>query len=61
MTRPTYVYRLKVETPEGVPRGWIPARRHFMSRSGAEDRARLLRSWGATVTIERSEPVTWPE
>lgn len=36
-----------------------PRRRHYMSREGAEDRARLLRRWGCTVTVVRSRPVEW--
>lgn len=51
-----------VDGPEGqdIQTFTWPTRRHYMSREGAEDRARLLRGWGCTVTIERSDPVTWP-
>lgn len=33
----------------------------YLSRSGAAKRADLLRSYGCTVTIEKSDPITWPE
>lgn len=32
----------------------------YLSRSGAKKRADLLRSYGCTVTIEKSDPITWP-
>lgn len=80
MTRPTYVYRLRVEYPEGVdwrnpPEAWEadewqaadgsiesrefqwPRVRPYLSASGAKARADLLRKYGCTVEIERSEPV----
>jgi hypothetical protein len=38
-----------------------PERKHYLSRSGAEGRASILRDYGCTVTIERSEPVAWPD
>lgn len=37
-----------------------PAERHFLSASGAETRAALLRGWGADVTVRPSLPVQWP-
>ena len=40
-------------------RGWPRPRLDYLTRSGAEARADLLRSLGATVTIEASNPVTW--
>lgn len=41
-----------------VPFGW-PSERLFLSRSGAQHRADLLRGYGCTVTIHRSLPVEW--
>lgn len=41
-----------------VPR--VPTRRHWIDRSAAERRANVLRSWGATVTVTPSNPITWP-
>ncbi|QNJ91187.1 hypothetical protein HZU40_23630 [Mycolicibacterium fluoranthenivorans] len=32
----------------------------YRSRSGARRRARLIESYGATVTIEESQPILWP-
>lgn len=41
-------------------RGWTwPARRMYLSRSGAMGAAARLRVWGATVTVNRSEPIVW--
>ena len=37
-----------------------PRKRHCLSLSTANRWAQQLRSWGATVTIRRSEPVVWP-
>lgn len=31
----------------------------YLSRSGAKARADLLTKYGCTVTIERSDPITW--
>ena len=42
-----------------VPFRW-PMVRQYLSKNGAETRAKLLRSYGATVTVVASEPVTWP-
>jgi len=39
--------------------GW-PRRRLSFTRTAAEKRAALLRRCGATVTVEASNPVTWP-
>lgn len=33
----------------------------YRSRSGAAGMAKRLESYGATVTVVRSEPVVWPE
>ena len=44
---------------ERPPFYW-PVARIYRSRSGAEDRAGLLRHYGATVTVEVSDPVVWP-
>jgi hypothetical protein len=41
-----------------VPFAW-PKARLYLSASGAGKRAILLRSFGATVNIEASNPVTW--
>jgi hypothetical protein len=38
-----------------------PAERRFLSASGAEGRANLLRWYGAGVSVYASDPVTWPE
>lgn len=38
-----------------------PRRRHWLSRAGAEHRARDLRYWGCEVLIEKSDPITWSE
>lgn len=37
-----------------------PTPRVYFSRSGAKKRADLLESYGCSVTIERSNEVTWP-
>lgn len=37
-----------------------PARRNYLTKGGADTAARVLRGYGAEVTIERSDPVTWP-
>lgn len=37
-----------------------PAERMFLSRSGANQRAKLLRGYGAKVTLVPSLPVEWP-
>lgn len=42
-----------------IPFSW-PRRRLYMSAAAAEERAKMLREYGATVKIERSNPVTWP-
>jgi hypothetical protein len=38
-----------------------PRERLYLSRSGAKTGADLFRKYGAEVTIERSDPVTWPD
>jgi hypothetical protein len=40
---------------------WPAEGRKYMSRSGAKRRAELLESFGATVVLERSSRITWPE
>lgn len=35
-------------------------RRNFLSKAAADRRAEWLREFGATVTVEKSNPVTWP-
>lgn len=48
------------EDEEGDPIPWRwPHRRLFTSKNTAERQAKKLRSWGATVTVEQSNPVTW--
>jgi hypothetical protein len=42
------------------PFGW-PRVRAYLSRGGADKRADLLRSFGATVEVEASKPVEWEE
>lgn len=37
-----------------------PRERKYLSKPGAEHGASVFRRYGATVTIERSDPVTWP-
>jgi hypothetical protein len=41
------------------PFGW-PKRRLYLSAASAEYRAGLMRDYGATVVVERSDAVTWP-
>lgn len=36
-----------------------PSVRCYLSRTGAEGRAKLLRRYGAVVEVQRSEPVVW--
>lgn len=40
---------------------WPKSGHEYKSRSGAKKRAALLESYGATVVIERSTRITWPE
>lgn len=59
------------DAPDWEPANWIPTYdpedrgfewprlRLYLSRSGAESRAKLLRGYGATVTVVGSEPVEW--
>lgn len=37
-----------------------PSVKTYLSQSTAKRRADLLRKYGATVTIIRSEPIVWP-
>lgn len=37
-----------------------PAEHLYLSSSGANKRAVMLRAWGATVTVMRSKPVEFP-
>lgn len=41
-----------------APFQW-PSNRRFLTKPAAERRAAWLRKWGATVVIERSEPIVW--
>jgi hypothetical protein len=56
-------HRITSDGPDG---GWDsgefrwPRERQYLSRSGANTGAGLFREYGAEVTIERSDPVTWP-
>lgn len=75
--RKQYAYRLTVLLPdEPTLDEWEPAwhdlegteefywprwQRYYFSASGAKKRADLLRKYGATVTVERSEPIVWTE
>lgn len=45
--------------PEYDDRFRWPAERLYLSSSAAKRRAALFEKYGAKVTIERSEPVTW--
>ena len=36
-----------------------PAEHLYLSASGADKRAYMLRKWGATVNVVRSKPVEW--
>lgn len=40
---------------------WPSTRQIYRSRSTAKRRAELLKSFGATVVIERSNKIVWPE
>jgi hypothetical protein len=40
---------------------WPTTNKLYRSRSTAKKRAQLLESFGATVVIERSSKITWPE
>lgn len=46
--------------PMDIPFAW-PRRRIYFSSSAANERAELLRLYGATVTVERSNAITWPQ
>lgn len=39
---------------------WPRANRRFFSKKCANDRADLLRKFGATVEVEESAPIEWP-
>lgn len=71
------IYPEGSDDPDWAPEGWVewqapyspdedgsffwPRVRPYLSRSGAEARAALLRKYGATVTVVQSNPVTWPD
>lgn len=40
---------------------WPVTNKTYHSKTPAKKRADLLESYGATVSIERSAPVTWPD
>jgi hypothetical protein len=46
---------------EGPPPFAWPRRKLYFSKSGADTRAELLRTYGATVEVKRSLPIMWPE
>lgn len=50
------------ETGAPEPR-WFswPTVRLYLSQTAAKRRADLLRSYGATVTVERSQPIVWDQ
>lgn len=59
-----------VHNPDWTPSSWTPALGRFYwpedgkpyhRQSTAERRARLLESYGATVVVERSSKIVWPE
>lgn len=57
---PTYSGRFKGEDYDGEPlRFPWPARRLYLSGTAAAKRAQLLRSWGCTVDVERSQRVVF--
>jgi len=72
--RKRYLYRLNVDynglpappieqdvrVPDDLYYAW-PVARVYQSWTAALRRATLLRSLGATVTIERSKPVEWED
>jgi hypothetical protein len=39
---------------------WWPRHTRYLTKQTAEKRADLLRKYGATVTVVRSEPIVWP-
>lgn len=69
MKKKKYVYKLRIEEPEGGLSQAYPnefgydmwngsgRRRHYFSLEHAKDRAARLRRHGATVTILRSQPL----
>lgn len=70
--RKRYAYRLNVVLPDGPTvtddavmddDGWFhwPARRVYFDQRNANRRADLFRKYGATVTVERSDPIVWTE
>lgn len=40
---------------------WPSTKREYRSKSSAQSRARLIESFGAFTTIQRSSLITWPE
>lgn len=40
---------------------WPTTNKEYKSRSTANKRANLLRSFGAECVVQRSSPITWPE
>ncbi|SKI83571.1 gp49 [Mycobacteroides abscessus subsp. massiliense] len=56
--RPVGRYVEMLNTDEFV---WPVTHHTYGSRSTAKKRADLLESYGATVVIERSSRITWPE
>lgn len=60
---PAWTADLREEPDTGavveVPFSW-PAAHDYLSQSGANERAALLRIYGAEVVVKRSLPVQWP-
>lgn len=40
---------------------WFPRHTRYLSERTANKRAELLRKYGATVKVVKSNPITWPE
>lgn len=55
---PSAEYVARFGTDEFI---WPEERREYKSRSSAKRRAELLESYGATVVVERSSRITWPD
>lgn len=56
--RPTPEYMAQFGTDGFI---WPKANQIWRARSSAKRRAELLESYGATVVVERSSRITWPD
>lgn len=56
--RPVGNYTQIMGTSEFI---WPVTNKTYGSRSTAQKRAKLLESYGATVVVERSSRITWPD